>query len=282
MKEEILTASNGQPINVRIENYTGSEPIKIIYREDNPREELKTIQAKLPEALNITGIISAPADWLEKRSPLFDHDNARVEVKREDSTIKLIINERNCAPGLDAYIPDEAESYNGDITCRFRERSTVTGSIQFTDLFLRLAINKEDSWIDPQKLAAFFRLNRSIFPDLEENMRIVSILKNIKAKINADYEKTKDTYSGSRTEFYQMSVEHNLPKSFDISIAIFKGAQPEKYNIEFDVDIVDGKILLQLKSPAINDEVTTARDIIINAELDRIRTIAPDLVIIEQ
>lgn len=243
---------------------------------------LDTIQPKLPEALDIRGIISAPADWLEKRSDSFEHGNAHVEVKREEGIIQLIINERNCAPGLDAADPDDIDWYNSHIETPYRSRSTITGSIQFTELFKRIAINKEDAWIDPQKLAAFFRLNRSIFPDIEENMRLVSILKNIKAKINADYEKTKDTYTGSRTEFYQQSVEHNLPQSFDICIPIFKGTKPEKYNIEFDVDIVDGKILLQLKSPAINDDVEHARDQIIDAELQRIRDIAPGLVIIEQ
>jgi len=269
-----------QPIMVKIENYTGEKPIEIIYREDNPVDRLETIQAKIPEAFNIAGIISAPADWLEKRVEDIEQHNARVEVMREQGAIKLILNERNCHVSLAEHI-DEDVTYNAAINDHIMQRSTVIGSIQFTEIFKRLHINEEDSWIDPQKLAAFFRLNRSIFHDLEENMVLVSILKNIKAKINADYEKTKDTYTGSRTEFYQQSVEHNLPKSFDICIPIFKGAPAEKYNVEFDVDIVDGKILLQLKSPAINDQVESSRDEIINKELDRIRTIASDLVIIE-
>ena len=269
-----------QPIMVHIENYTGNEPIKIIYREDAPLKRVDTIQAKTPEPFVIAGIISAPADWLEKRVDTFDVKNARVEVKREDGIIRLIINERDCHATLAEHI-DTDRAYNNTITEEIMRRSMVTGSIQFTDIFKRLHINEEDSWIDPQKLAAFFRLNRSIFPDLEENMSLVSILKNIKAKISADFEKTKDTYTGSKTEFYQQSVEHNLPKSFDICIPIFKNTKPEKYNIEFDVDIVDGKILLQLKSPAINDQVEGSRDEIIDKELSRIRTIAPDLVIIE-
>lgn len=269
-----------QPIMVHIENYTGEEPIKIIYREDKPIERVQTIQAKMPEAFNIAGIISAPADWLEKRVNDIDQHNTRVEVKREEGGIRLIINERDCHSFLAEHV-DKEESYDATIVEGIMRRSTVTGSIQFTDVFKRLHINEEGSWIDPQKLAAFFRLNRSIFPDLEENMTLVSILKNIKAKINADYNKSKDTYTGSMTEFYQQSVEHNLPKSFDICIPIFKNTKPEKYNIEFDVDVVDGKILLQLKSPAINDQVEGSRDEIIDRELNRIRTIAPDLVIIE-
>ena len=269
-----------QPIMVHIENYTGQEPINIIYREDKPIERVQTIQAKMPESFEIEGIVSAPADWLEKRVEDIDQHNAHVEVDRDSCEINLIVNERNCHPALSEHLLTE-EQYNQQIMSTFMRSSAIIGTIQFSDIFKRLHINEEGSWIDPQKLAAFFRLNRSIFPDLEENMTLVSILKNIKAKISADFEKTKDTYTGSKTEFYQQSVEHNLPKSFDICIPIFKNTKPEKYNIEFDVDIVDGKILLQLKSPAINDQVEGSRDEIIDKELARIRTIAPELVIIE-
>ena len=270
-----------QALSVNIESYEGKDPVKIIYSEQDPSQP-QPVEARQPEAFDIRGIISAPADWLEKRVGDFDHHNARVEVHREEGKILLVVNERNCSPALDwAGESLRPFSYNDTITKRILRRSTVTGAIQFTNTFLRMHINDEEAWIDPQKLAAFFRLNRSIFADQEQGMVIVSTLKNLKARINAEYEKTKDTYTGSRTEFFQQNVEHNLPKGFDIVLPIFKGAKAEKYNVEFDVDIVDGKILLQLKSPAINDEVETARDIIIDAELKRIREAAPELVIIE-
>lgn len=280
MNENNINGQQDGRINVRIENYTGTAPIRIIYREDSPRVELKTIQAKEPEAFNIEGIITAPADWLEKRAREFDHLNARVDVYREQGTLKLIINERNCAPGLEA--TDVEDHYNGEILDNYRSRSTVTGTIQMTDIFRKLRINDDEAWWDPQKLSAFFRLYRSIFPSAEDNMVLVSTLKNIKAKMNTEYEKAKDTYTGSRTEHYQMTVDHNLPKNFDICIPIFKGSKAEKYNVEFDVDIIDGKLLLKLVSPAINDEVEGARDQIIDSELKRICEMAEDLVIIEK
>lgn len=275
------TQDNQRPaLSVNIESYEGNEPVKIFHGEQDPANPTP-IEARDPEAFDIAGIISAPADWIEKRANDFDHHNARVEVHREQGKIRLIINERNCSPALSWKDKDDAGTYNEAIMTRILRRSTVTGAIQFTNTFLRMHINDDEAWMDPQKLAAFFRLNRSIFADQEQGMIIVSLLKNLKAKINAEYEKTKDTYTGSRTEFYQQNVEHNLPKGFDIVLPIFKGAKAEKYNVEFDVDIVDGRILLQLKSPAINDEVETARDIIIDAELKRIRETAPELVIIE-
>lgn len=285
---EPSTEQQNQPIVVKIDNYTGQEPIRIIYEEPAPVERLKTIQAKMPEAFNIEGIISAPAAWLEKRAELIDQNNARVEVQREDGVITLIINERDCHPSLSEIADLEKNPENGAndydyvIMNDIMKKSTVKGTIQFSDVFRKLAINREDAWFDPQKLAAFFRLNRSIFPTIEDAMALTSQLQHLKAKVDADFEKHKDTYTGSRSEIYHQEVSHNLPKSFYIIIPIYKGSKAEKYEVEFDVDIIDGRILLQLKSPAMNDLVQKSLDEIIDRELDRIRTAAPDLVIIEK
>ena len=92
--EENIT-NTAKPIMVHIDNYTGNGPIRIIYREDKPIEKPNPVDIRLPEPINIFGIISAPADWLEKRHRTFEHLNARVDVEREEGTICLVINETN-------------------------------------------------------------------------------------------------------------------------------------------------------------------------------------------
>lgn len=106
--------------------------------------------------------------------------------------------------------------------------------------------------------------------------------KNVKAKITGDYEKTKETHGSiSRTEFFQQQFEHNLPKNFSIFLSIFKGGAKEKYEIDIDADIIDGEIMVQLLSPAINSANESARDTLIDAELKRLSALAPDIAIIE-
>lgn len=266
---------------VHIENYTGEKPIEIIYREDQPAKRHDPIPVKLPHSFEIKGIITSPYQWLSKHINEVDQKNCRINVCREDATITLYINER-----------DYHEGWSVDkIECELRienlrkfdliPRSYVSGSIQYTKEFERLHINDDTFWA-PQKLAKFLRLNRHIFADTEEGMALVSLLKNVKAKITGDYEKTKETHGNiSRTEFFEQQVKHNLPDSFSIFLPIFKGGAKEKYEIDIDADIIDGEIMVQLLSPAVNAANESARDSLIDAELSRLAALAPDIAIIE-
>lgn len=270
---ELVPRTDDQRINVRIENYTGEKPIEIIYREDKAKEVLKPIPARLPEAFSIDGIISAPTEWLGKNFHLIDEDNSRVEVDREGGEIRMILNERN--------VMDAIVNFN-ELGKIIANRSTVTGRIQLTDAFKKLHINTDEFW-STKKLAKFLRLNRSIFAKKDEGMLLVSQLKNVQAKITGDYEKKTELHGHiSKTEFMTQQVEHNIMPRFAVNIAIFKGAPKETYEIEIDADIIDGQIQVQLLSPAINDEVESERDKLIDKELAEIAKICPNMPIIEK
>lgn len=266
---------------VHIENYTGQKPIEIIYREDQPAKHLDTIPVKLPEAFQLEGIITAPYQWLSKHINEVNQKNCLIEVSRDNAKIKLVVNERNYHEGFSVEDVEERLTANDLDIFALIPRSHVSGTIQYTTEFKRLSINEDSFWA-PQRLARFLRLNRHIFADVEEGMALVSLLKNVKAKITGDYEKTKETHGSiSRTEFFQQQVEHNLPKNFSIFLSIFKGGAKEKYEIDIDADIIDGEIMVQLLSPAINSANESARDTLIDAELSRLAALAPDIAIIE-
>lgn len=266
---------------VHIENYTGEKPIEIIYREDQPAKHLDPIPVKLPESFQMEGIITAPYEWLSKHINEVDQKNCIIAVSREDAEIKLVINERNYHEGRSAEDVETRLSLDDLSKFDLIPRSYVSGSIQYTKEFERLHINDDTFWA-PQKLAKFLRLNRHIFADSEEGMALVSLLKNVKAKITGDYEKTKETHGNiSRTEFFEQQVKHNLPDSFSIFLSIFKGGAKEKYEIDIDADIIDGEIMVQLLSPAVNAANESARDSLIDAELSRLAALAPDIAIIE-
>lgn len=266
---------------VQIENYKGDKPIEIIYREDTSAKHLDPIPVKLPQAFDIQGIITSPYQWLSKHINEVDQKNCRINVYREEARITLLINERDYHEGFSA---DDVETrLSLDDLSKFDliPRSRVSGSIQYTKEFERLHINDDTFWA-PQKLAKFLRLNRHIFYDIEEGMALISLLKNVKAKITGDYEKTKETHGNiSKTEFFQQQVEHNLPKNFSILLNIFKGNAKEKYEVDIDADIIDGEIMVQLLSPAVNEANESARDTLIDAELIRLATLAPNIAIIE-
>lgn len=265
---------NEKTLNVKIENYTGDKPIEIIYRVDEPQHKCDLVPVKLPEPINLSGTIKTVREFISKRKDLNVADS-HIEVCRDNAEIKLVINECDSHNGFDPSCVSIQNNY-------FMKRGCVVGRIEFSEQFKKLKINDETFW-SPIKLAQYLRLNRSLFADTEEGMAVVSLLKNVKAKISGEYEKKKETVGTiSKTEFFQQSVEHNLPKGFAIMLNIFKGDVKEKFEVEFEADIIDSEIMVKLVSPAINDAFEGARDALINVELDEIQKLLPDMVIIEK
>ena len=200
---------------------------------------------------------------------------------REAGVLKLMINATNSRNGFSADAVDAGmRTDNIDLLpC-----STITGRIEQSKEFSSLHINDDEYFWHPQKLAKFLRLNRHLFADPEEGMFVISILKNIKAKITGAYEKAKDNANGtlSRTDFFQENIEHNLPPKFSLMFNVLKGSPKEKFDIEIDADLVDGDIAVQLVSPSINSVLQSMNDELIDIELARIESLAPGITFIEK
>lgn len=270
--------SNEKKAFVHIENYTGEHPIEIIYREDNAKKTLDPIPAKEPEAIDIEGIISTPRTWLEKRANYIEINNARLEVHREDGVIDLIINETNAHGEMVFDSADVEFEFNTDY-----KQGNIIGNIEYTEIYEQLHINDFNYFFNPAKLAKFLRLHRAIFPDKEQAAVLITKLKNIDAKISGGYKKECEEHGTiSKTDYYSQHVTHNLPESFKINIAIFKGAPKETFEVEIDADIVDGNIMVQLVSPAIADADEDVRDALVNEEIEAIKALCPELVIVEK
>jgi hypothetical protein len=223
---------------------------------DAPKEP-EPLPIKEPVSISLNGVIDTPARWLEKRVDTVDINNANVIVDREAMTIKLTIN--------------ETDYYN---------RNTFVGTVALSEIFEKMKINVSDDAWAPSKLGQFLRLNRGVFEDPEQCMVLVSKLKNFTAKAKAEIQKMKDP-SGSVAEVYKSEVESNLPKSFVVNIAIFKGTPKQRIEIEFDHYLKDNDVYLQLVSPGANEIVEQYRDKCIDDVLNQIRSIAPGIVIME-
>lgn len=241
-------------INLTIENYTGEKPIEVVYREGVAG---KVLDQKAPEKIEIAGVLSTPLDWLEKRVDTINQAEAFILVERDKYAITLTIN--------------ESDPY---------KKGTITGSAELSELFTKFGINNLNVGWTPAKLGQFIRLNRAAFEDKEICMKLVSALKNFKANAQSQIEKQHDP-SGSRAEVYRQTVESNLPKSFTVKIPIFKGPEKTTFDVEFDHYLTDGEVFLQLVSPGAKELTDQYCDKTIDAVLDKIRGVAPDIAIIE-
>ncbi len=232
-------------------DYNGS-PIEVILREGQAAMQL---DPKEPLKVSISGTIDAPFRWLEKRVELIDQKKANIIVNRDKMAMSLSINE------TDYY------------------QSKISGVLQESKEMVEFGINTDKKW-EPIKLSQFFKMHRAFFKDKSENMMLVSILKNFKAKVNQDIERSKEE-NGSKVDNYSQVVDSNLPKSFKLNVPLFKGFACEEIEVEIYADVDGRDVSLSLVSAGANEAIEEYKNKVIDEQLKHISLIAPDIVIIE-
>ena len=213
-----------------VEKIVGSDEyganVNIILTGDAPKQHN-------PKPVNLAGTITAPRNFAESRKEQFNPKNAHCKVCKSDGKITLVINEQ-----------DECN------------RMTIEGNVIIGKRFTELGINNTDVSYTPIGLSQKFRLLRSIFKDHTDHMKIVSTLKNLKAKVNQEIEKSKED-NGNRTDVFRQTVESNMPESFDLVIPLLEGEAPQKINVSVILEANSGTISCYLESIDAADSIET-------------------------
>lgn len=232
-------------------DYNGT-PIEVVLREGKASVAL---DPKEPERVVINGTIDAPFKWLEKRVELINQKSTHIIVNRDKMYMSLTIDETNYY------------------------QTVIEGVLQASKEMQEFGINSEKRW-EPAKLSQFFKMHRAFFNYKSDNMVLVSTLKNFKAKVNQDIERSKEE-NGSRTDNYSQVVESNLPSSFKLKIPLFKGFSCEEIEVEIYADVDGREVFLSLVSAGANEAIEEYKNKVINEQIEAIKSIAPDIVIIE-
>lgn len=239
-------------LNVIIPKDYNGKPIEVVLREG---EAPVALDPKEQERVVINGTIDAPLRWLEKRVELINQKATNIIVNRDKMGMALTI--------------DETSYY----------QTEINGILQASKEMQEFGINVEKKW-DPIKLSKFIKMHRAFFTDKSQNMMLVSTLKNFKAKVNQDIERSKEE-NGSKVDNYSQVVDSNLPKSFKLNIPLFKGFACEEIEVEIYADVDGRDVSLSLVSAGANEAIEEYKNKVIDVQLDAIRQIAPDIVIVE-
>lgn len=207
-----------------------------------------------PKAVSISGTIDAPARWVEKRKDDIVSADAHVLVDRDHMSITLKT--------------DENSSYSDQIV----------GVLTLSSEMQEFGINTGES-MSCFDMADRIKQLRTYFETQQEAMKLVTELRNFKAKIDKELE-LNDDKRGNQMIFKAQTVESNLPKSFNVNMPIFKGT--EKRTFEVEVEINPNDLSCTLVSPDAHDIVVQERDSQMDGVLVRIAEAAPNIVIIEQ
>lgn len=239
-------------LNVIVPKDYNGAPIEVVLREG---EAPIALDPKEPERVVISGTIDAPFRWLEKRVELINQKATNIIVNRDKMGLALTI--------------DETSYY----------QTEINGFLQASKEMVEFGINTEKRW-EPIKLSKFIKMHRAFFTDKSQNMMLVSTLKNFKAKVNQDIERSKEE-NGSKVDNYSQVVDSNLPKSFKLNIPLFKGFSCEEIEVEIYADVDGRDVSLSLVSAGANEAIEEYKNKVIDEQLGAIRQIAPDIVIIE-
>lgn len=239
-------------LNVIVPKDYNGAPIEVVLREGKAPVAL---DPKEPERVVINGTIDAPIRWLEKRVELINQKATNIIVNRDKMRMALTI--------------DETSYY----------QTEINGILQASKEMQEFGINVEKKW-EPIKLSKFIKMHRAFFTDKSQNMMLVSTLKNFKAKVNQDIERSKEE-NGSKVDNYSQVVDSNLPKSFKLNIPLFKGFACEEIEVEIYADVDGRNVSLSLVSAGANEAIEEYKNKVIDVQLDAIRQIAPDIVIVE-
>ena len=235
----------------------GAKTAEVIIREG---EAPKVLDPKAPVKINLSGVIGTPVEYLTRRckeADQFDVKRAHVIVSREDVKVTLIFNE------------------NDEYT-----RGQVEGKLSFHPKFVEFGINSAKDW-EPTRLGEFFKMNRAFFPDRDKNMELVSLLKNFEAKVESSIERERKE-NGSMKDNYSKVVQSNMPDAFTVHIPIFKGQPAEDLEVELYASVNGRDVSLSLVSPGACQLLEDLRDKVIDEQIEAIRELCPDIVIIEK
>ena len=232
-------------------DYSGA-PIEIILREGKAAEQLPNRE---PINVEINGTIDTPFRWLEKKVELIDQKKAYISVSRDNMSIALV---------------DKENDYYSN---------NIAGGLEASKEMKAFGINADKRW-EPIKLSQFFKMHRAFFKDKTENMTLVSTLKNFKAKVAQDIERSKEE-NGSKTDNYSQVVDSNLPKSFKLNIPLFKGFACEEIEVEIYADVDGRDVSLSLVSAGANEAIEEYKNRVIDEQIEAIKVVAPDIAIIE-
>lgn len=248
MKDETKNYLLAEAARKAFETSDGEHPVQIILREG------KANDVKEPKTLNIIGNIDSPYKFILARKEDILLQESHIEVDRDNMAMQLTCDE------LSAYADH------------------ITGKLELAQDFLALGVNTGE-YVSNTDLADRIKKLRTLFESREAAMRLVTELRNFKAKIERELELSDDKRGNVNIRKSQI-VESNLPESLKVTCPIFKGQEPCTFEVEVEVNPND--LSCTLTSPEANDIVRTSRDGIINDQLSKIQEELPGLLVIEK
>lgn len=216
--------------------------------------EGEALPLKEPTQVKIAGTITAPAEFLSKRTEeVVKPKQSNVVFSYEGMYIVLTVNESDGIPTI------------------------ITGKLQPNPELKKFGIN-EGKKFTIKDLKQFLKMNRYFFSDQDENIKIIGNLEKFRASVNSQIEQ-ESSNQGNKKQHYEVKVDSNLDLNFTLNMPVFVGQPNSKFQVEICFDVRDQSIEIWLESAELQQIILSGRQVIIDKALESFKE---KFVVIEQ
>jgi hypothetical protein len=213
--------------------------------EKNPTVTVLTgsaLEEKYPVIIGISGILSAPAQFLEKKKDLYKPINCHLIVDKVPGKLTFDINDK-----------DEF----GD---------QVNGSLKVSGVLQSFRINT-DHLYNPSELEKFLRRVKIWFADKAECDEMLHSLRNFTAKVTTNVEKLNDN-NGNTKNLYETAIANvTLKKTFKLNIPLYEGYEKKQFYVEVAVDVSSSNVKFFLLSDELYELIETEKERLLNEQI---------------
>lgn len=216
----------------------------IIIRQGDAPKQLDAIK---PNKVHIEGTISAPSDFYKKRKDLHDPNKCHILFDKLKGTIILVVDE------------NFAES-----------NYKITGKVIENPELDPFCINEANScgggMFQVKELMEVLKFNRIHFKDAAENAKIVTSLRNFKAKAEQTFTDANDNRGNSDKQKIT-KLETELAESFILEMAVHKGGEKKTFKVDILCKATSTAVEVYLESVELHDLKQKSMIEILGAEL---------------
>lgn len=204
----------------------------------------KALEPKYPEAVELTGILSAPADFLEHKKDNYNPLNCHVRVDRVAGSIMFLGDDK-----LDT----------GEV---------IAGKLVPSAAFSKFAINT-GKLFTAFDLAALFRQNKFWFASAEEHAEILKNLNNFSAKVSTKVEQMQHNSGATKQLFEREVTDIAWKREFRLCVPIFEGYKKRTFRVEIGVSPTDMTVKLFLESDEVYEIFEAEKEELIKEQVKR-------------
>lgn len=187
------------------------------------------LEGKAPEPFNnhpmqvvINGDINAIVDYMLQRDDLLNKNTTIILFDEHKGTIEL------CGNPAD------------------RLAIKIKAALQVHPDLVNFGINGQKRFTQ-KDLESLVKMNRIYFADSDANTELLRQLKNFKAKVQSNYENSKDDRANANSTFNK-NVEADIALNFVLQIPLFKGFETKKFVVDICFDVTDSSVSFWLDS----------------------------------